>query len=193
MSPGTLPSWSRDKACGLTNPRPQSSGEMPGFPQHLSGAVILLQPLHFLCPLGTVRCAWVLSGFMTGRAFTSSLYANSPVQVKQPLYFSHLILGLGLDQIQTLGSLCFLYFCLLLFVCQGSWEFICLFLSAGQTQAPLRPLLTIGGDEVLLMMFESLDAASRTLSFWFCDLDQVFVSPKGLRVISCKLLCHRCF
>ena len=75
-----------------------------------------------------------------------------------------------LDWTQTLGEILSPYSCPCLFVSQGSWEFICLFLSAGQTQTPLRPLLTVGRDEVLLMIVESLGAVSRTMSFWFCGL-----------------------
>lgn len=62
-----------------------------------------------------------------------------------------------------------------------------MFLSAGRTQALLRPLLTVGRDETLLMMLERLGAASRTLAFSFVTLG---VHIKGFRVIPCKLLCR---
>lgn len=187
MSPGTLPSWSRDKACGLKNPRQilvvWEDARLPPSPQ---GYQTLTAPA--LPPL-TRHCSLCLGPLwlMSGRTFTAPPHANSPGQVKQPLYFPLLIHGLRLSRPDTdFRGDSAPHIPVHVFVSQGSWEFICLFLSAGQTQAPLRPLLTVGRDDVLLMILERLGAASRTLSFWSCGLGCLYhPRASGSFPISC--------
>lgn len=116
--------------------------------------------------------------------------ANSSVPVKQPPIFTPSFMALVCpDRTQTLGGSCSPYSCPPLHTRPGSPELFWLFLSE-QTQASLRPLFIVGRDVALLMLLESMDTTSSPSSPWSMTFHAP-ISHLGLRVLLCKLACHK--